>query len=166
MYVYCVCVFVFLLLSNSSCFAFLFQKTKKKYCSSTSKNFTCRAKIFFTFRRIKNSLCLRRFAPSLPFIALSLLPKNLPFSVSHSDCQHSETRNRRERGRFRSPMVLFVGFPRHIVAGGDTRSTLSSFRAASLWLGVETPSPYIKQQFTNRSFRTRKLIWVCSSSLR
>lgn len=154
------CVFCsFLLLSNSSCFVFLFQtkKNEKKNIValtqysrarifphthfSTSKNFKCRAKIF-TFRRIKNSFSpCWRFAPSLPFITRSVVPaagKKSPclsqaFRLASNRNTLPESKGKRTVPFSVLPKILFL-FPTRwwspVVAGGDTRSTLSSFKAA------------------------------------
>lgn len=106
-------------------------------------------------------------------VPLSLLPeRNLCLSVclKHSDWPAIEThcRNRRERGRFRflcfqrfSPFSPPTRWWSPVVAGGDTRSTLSSFKAAPdpvivcVWGEGVAKSPLFllaaQQQFTNRS---------------
>lgn len=136
---------------------FLFQtkKNEKKYCSSysifarafflthflTSKNFKCRTKIF-TFRRIKNSLSLLAGASRHPChlsrVPLSLLPeRNLglsqAFRLASNRNTLPESKGKRTVPFSVLPKIHYL-FPTRwwspVVAGGDTRSTLSSFKAA------------------------------------
>lgn len=77
----------------------------------------------------------RRFAPSLPFIASSPTPLfRLPAIESVSPRSLSLGIEGKEDGSILLRPAPLPSF--HIVAGGDTRSTLSSFRAAPLWCGL------------------------------
>lgn len=157
---YIVCVFCsFLLLSNSSCFVFLFQtkKNEKKYCSSYSifarAHFSSHTLFDFKklqvphqdlyispYKKLSVSPCWR-FAPSLPFITRSVVPaagKKSPclsqaFRLASNRNTLPESKGKRTVPFSVLPKILFL-FPTRwwspVVAGGDTRSTLSSFKAA------------------------------------
>lgn len=158
MFMYIVCVFCsFLLLSNSSCFVFLFQtkKNEKKYCSSYSifarAHFSSHT--LFDFKKLQVSRQDLYISPYkklfLSLLALRAIPaiyhafrcpccrQKISVCLKHSDWPAIEThcRNRREEDGSVSvlPKILFL-FPTRwwspVVAGGDTRSTLSSFKAA------------------------------------
>lgn len=189
MYIVCVyfVAFCFSVILAVSCSSSKQKKTKKNIVAltqysrarifphthfSTSKNFKCRAKIF-TFRRIKNSLSLLAGASRHPChlsrVPLSLLPaKNLclsqAFRLASNRNTLPESKGKRTVPFSVLPKILFL-FPTRwwspVVAGGDTRSTLSSFKAAPdpvigvyVGLGGEIFSLFLlaaQQQFTNRS---------------
>lgn len=160
MFMYIVCVyfvaFCFSVILAVSCSSSKQKKRKKNIVAltqysrarifphthfSTSKNFKCRTKIF-TFRRIKNSFSpCWRFAPSLPFITRSVVPAAGKKSLSVSSIptgqqsKHTAGIEGKEDGSVFCDSKDSLPFPptrwwSPVVAGGDTRSTLSSFKAA------------------------------------